>query len=90
MTIAVFRRHPAITRVTLFGSRAKGTHKPNSDVDLAVAGEIDVLQSQEIASELDELPLPYRWDVVPFCSIKDTALRDHIKHVGVSLYSSGE
>lgn len=88
MTIAVFRRHPSITRVTLFGSRAKGTHKPSSDVDLAVAGEIDLLQSEEIASELDELPLPYRWDVVPFSSIKDAALREHIERVGVSLYSA--
>ena len=38
--IAAIRRwaksHPEIQRVYLFGSRAKGTHDPDSDVDLAI------------------------------------------------------
>ncbi|HTG45994.1 MAG TPA: nucleotidyltransferase domain-containing protein, partial [Verrucomicrobiae bacterium] len=38
MLIEVFRRHPEVTRVILFGSRAKGTHRPSSDVDLALTG----------------------------------------------------
>ena len=34
----VFRRYPAIQGVVLFGSRAKGTHSPQSDIDLALIG----------------------------------------------------
>jgi predicted nucleotidyltransferase len=34
---AVFARHPEITQVKVFGSRAKGTQRPESDVDLALA-----------------------------------------------------
>lgn len=52
----VFRRHPEISKAKLFGSRAKGTHKNNSDVDLADWGEVDELRAQAIATELDELP----------------------------------
>jgi len=32
----VFARYPAVTQVLIFGSRAKGTWKPGSDIDLAV------------------------------------------------------
>jgi uncharacterized protein len=59
----VFGRHPEIQTVKLFGSRTKGTHVASSDVDLALWGDIDALRAESIAAELDELPLPYRYDV---------------------------
>jgi uncharacterized protein len=40
---SVFQRHPEITVVKLFGSRAKGTHAPSSDIDLALWGKVDAL-----------------------------------------------
>jgi predicted nucleotidyltransferase len=83
---SVFRRHPEISAVKLFGSRAKGTHMPHSDVDLALWGELDALRVEAIAAELDELPLPYRYDTKLFESIKLDALREHIERVGVLLY----
>lgn len=36
----VFGRHPEVSRAILFGSRAKGTHAPHSDVDLAITGDM--------------------------------------------------
>ena len=54
---SVFRRHPEITEVRLFGSRAKGTHSFRSDIDLAIWGNVGRLQAQAIAAELDDLPL---------------------------------
>jgi len=83
---AVFCRHPEVVAVKLFGSRAKGTHTPRSDVDLALWGEIDEIRAQAIATELDELPLPYQFDVTPFELIKHGALREHIERVGIPLY----
>jgi len=35
----VFEKHPPIDCVKLYGSRAKGTYHPRSDVDLVVLGE---------------------------------------------------
>jgi predicted nucleotidyltransferase len=68
--------------VKLFGSRAKRCHTPASDIDLARRG-VDALQAESIAAELDELPLPYRFDVKAFESIKQHSLRDHIQRRGI-------
>ncbi|CAN5340153.1 nucleotidyltransferase domain-containing protein [soil metagenome] len=87
---SVFERHPEVESATLFGSRAKGTHKPGSDVDLAVHGAVDDLAAEEIAAELDELPLPYRFDVKPLALIELAALREHIERVGIGIYSRAE
>ncbi len=82
----VLRGHPQITEARLFGSRAKGTHSPHSDIDLALWGELDALQTEEIAAQLDELPLPWHFDVLPFAQIQSPPLREHIERVGLSVY----
>jgi predicted nucleotidyltransferase len=86
MLRAVFARHPEITEVKLFGSRAKGTQRPESDLDLALWGDVDALAAEAIAAELDDLPLPYHYDVTPFTSIKLQSLRDHIERVGITIF----
>ena len=82
----VFCRHPEIKTVKLFGSRAKGTNAVNSDIDLALWGDMDAVRAESIAAELDELPLPYRYDVKPFHLIKFIPLREHIERVGITVY----
>lgn len=84
----VFRRHPEVSLVKLFGSRAKGTHRVRSDVDLAVWGTAGALQAEAIAGELDELPLPYQFEVHAFEHISNHALREHIQRVGIPLLSN--
>ena len=83
---AVFRRHPEVTAAKLFGSRAKGTHTSHSDVDLALWGDIDEIRAESIATELDELPLPYKFDVKPYDRLKLHSLREHIQRVGIPVY----
>jgi predicted nucleotidyltransferase len=82
----VFKRFPGITQAKLFGSRAKGTHLPGSDVDLALWGQVDGLSAESIRSELDDLPLPYHYDVLSYQDIKLETLREHIERVGVVVY----
>jgi len=82
---SVLQRHPEVIAAKLFGSRAKGSHSPQSDVDLALWGEIDGIGAEAIATELDELPLPYHFDVKPFALIKLRSLREHIERVGIPL-----
>jgi len=82
----VFDRHPEIKVVKLFGSRAKGTNAPSSDIDLALWGEVDELRAESIAAELDELPTAYKYDVKPFHLIKLNPLREHIERVGITIY----
>jgi len=85
--VSVFKRHPEIKEVRLFGSRAKGTHHRHSDIDLALWGDTDALHAESIAAELDELPLPYRYDVQSFNAITFRPLADHIERRGVLIYS---
>lgn len=86
MVRAVFRDHPEVKSATLFGSRAKGTHHDRSDVDLVVSGEVEPLCAESIAAELDELPLPYRFEVQPLEHIHHRPLLEHIKRVGIIIY----
>jgi len=79
---SVLNQHPEVSQVKLFGSRAKGCHTPASDIDLALWG-VDALQAESIAAELDELPLPYHFDVKAFEFIKQHSLRDHIQRRGI-------
>jgi predicted nucleotidyltransferase len=83
---AVFRRFPAISEVALYGSRPKGTYRPESDIDLALIGVDDDIQAEAVAADLDELPLPSCFDVKAYGGIKYGSLREHIAHVGASLY----
>jgi predicted nucleotidyltransferase len=83
---SVFRRHPEISQVKVFGSRAKGTHQRSSDIDLALWGVLDDFAAQAIALELDELPLPYNYDVKAFAAVTLESLREHIERVGTRIW----
>lgn len=88
MVRAVLRHHPEVKSATLFGSRAKGTHSNRSDVDLVLTGDVEPLRAEAIAAELDELPLPYRFEVQPLEHIHHRPLLEHIQRVGISIYSA--
>ena len=83
---SVLRQHPEVHSATLFGSRAKGSHHERSDVDLALSGELGPLGAEAIAAELEELPLPYRFDVQALEQITFAPLLEHIQRVGVVIY----
>ncbi len=86
----VLARHPEVTGAVVFGSRAKGTAAPASDVDVALEGIDDPLRAAGIAGELEELPLPFAFDVVVLAAIRHLPLREHIARVGVRVYWAGE
>jgi predicted nucleotidyltransferase len=83
---SVLRQQPEIESAILFGSRAKGTHSERSDVDMALTGSLGALGAEAIAAELEELPLPYRFDVHALAAITLTPLLVHIERVGKVIY----
>ena len=88
MVRSEFHLHPEVKTAMLFGSRAKGTHSDRSDVDLVVTGEVEPLRAESIAAELDELPLPYRFEVQPLNHIQYRPLLEHINRVGILIYTA--
>ncbi len=85
---AVLSRHPEVHKALLFGSRAKATAHEGSDIDLCLDGDVSPLLSSRITSELEDLPLPYRFDVVSYRHIEHAPLKDHIRRVGIVLYEA--
>jgi predicted nucleotidyltransferase len=83
----VFSKHPEIERALLYGSRAKGTYKPGSDIDLTLLGE-DLSQAllSQILDEIDDLFLPYMMDLSIFDTLNHEQLQSHIRRVGLVFY----
>lgn len=83
----VFGRYPGVREVRLYGSRARGGGRANSDIDLALFGDLSNLECRRIHSELDELPLPYRFDVTAYNRLTDPAIKSRIDEEGITLYA---
>jgi predicted nucleotidyltransferase len=85
---AVLSRFPEIEKAAIFGSRAKGTFKPGSDVDLAVWGNgINLTMIASVHALLEEEgPLPYFFDVVDYTHLEHTALREQINQTGKVIF----
>lgn len=83
---SVFAQYPEISMIILYGSRAKETHKPGSDIDLTLVSEtLSHHQLLTIENKIDDLLLPYRVDLSLFRSIDNPDLIEHIQRVGVRL-----
>ena len=84
---SVFSNHEEIETVILYGSRAKGCQKPYSDIDITIVSDkINLTSLQKIEIELDDLMLPYKFDVSIYKTIENKELLDHINRVGKIFY----
>ena len=88
---SLFARHKEIEQVILYGSRARGTHKPFSDVDITLLG-IGLTRSHlsRLMADLDESSLPYFFDISLFAKLTNPDLIEQIERTGVVLYQRGE
>jgi len=89
---AVLARHPQVEKAVLYGSRARGSYKNGSDIDLTLYGGADLTLKvlSTILDELDDLLLPYMIDLSIFHDIQDPAVVEHIRRVGVTFYERKE
>ncbi len=85
---AVFSKYKPIEEVLIYGSRAMGNFKPASDIDLTLKGEnIDLSLLAEIEFDLDDLMLPYKFDISIYNSITNPDFLDHINRMGKEFYN---
>lgn len=94
-TLAVIRQIlaacPAVEKAVLYGSRAKGTFRPGSDIDLTLFGDrLDLRMLTDIATRLEESSIPYQVDLSLWKLVDHAALREHIERVGVVFYQQYE
>lgn len=80
----VFTIHPDIQRVVLYGSRAKGNYRHNSDIDLMIAAPaLSWSEFTQIEIEIDDLLLPWKVDLALEHHIENQALLDHVARRGI-------
>ena len=84
---ALFLSHSEIDAVVLYGSRAKGTYRPGSDIYITVkGGQVNNSLVGKLAEEIDDLLLPYSFDVSAWSQIDNPDLLAHIERVGIVIY----
>jgi len=84
----IFSKYEDVRKVLLFGSRAKGSYYPGSDIDMAIVdNNISYQILRKIKSDISDSSLPYNVDLVNFSTLTNPALKEHISRVGKVLYS---
>ena len=84
--VRVFESSHKVQRVLLFGSRSLGRHREGSDIDLALEGDFDFNDILEFRIKLEDLMLPYSFDLVELTESLDPSLREHILRAGVVIF----
>ncbi|MEM1282276.1 MAG: nucleotidyltransferase domain-containing protein [Chlamydiota bacterium] len=85
--VDIIEEYPQIKKARMFGSRALETHKPGSDVDIALVGDdLDRLIGTVSARLNEESPLPYYFDVVDYCTLTNQNFINHIDRAGQQFY----
>jgi len=83
----IFSDQPAIEKAILYGSRAKGTHRPYSDVDITLTGQnVNLGVLNKVSHQIDELDLPWMFDISLMSKISNPDLLDHINRAGLEIY----
>lgn len=84
----VFRKYPEVSHVKIYGSRARGDYRAGSDIDLALfCGPEKKDVSSLISWDLEELPLPYLFDVADYSRLAAGPLKKEIDSAGRTLYA---
>ncbi|HIZ24928.1 MAG TPA: nucleotidyltransferase domain-containing protein [Candidatus Gallimonas intestinigallinarum] len=82
-----FRRYPAIERAVLFGSRARGDHREQSDYDVAIYGALPT--SDKTALRIfcaEDLPTLHKVDLIFMSEQDGTPIAESIQREGIIFY----
>ena len=86
----IFKQAGCVQKAVLFGSRAMGLHRHNSDVDIAIYGDgITLRDILRINAKIEETTMPYMFDFVLGDNANE-ALAEHIKTYGKIIYEIGK
>ena len=86
---SIFRKYPGIRQVVLYGSRAKGEYRNDSDIDLSLKTDSSFTHKDllDITGDFDDSDMPYFVDILIYENLSNPSLKEHIDRVGKVLYS---
>jgi len=83
----VFEANPKVDKALIFGSRAKGNYRRDSDIDIAIKGAAitldDILKMQV---QFEEKGVKFKIDLLYYNGIKEKTVIEHIDRVGIDIY----
>ena len=81
--VRILAENPRVERVVLFGSRARGDYRPESDIDLALfGGKLTTRDLADLQARLEETVIPQRVDLLLASMMEDPELRLQIEREG--------
>ena len=79
----VLKEHPNVEKAMMYGSRAMGNYRYNSDIDLTLARKnLCLTELFQIENKLDDLLLPYQIDLSIVYQIEHPELIKQIEEFG--------
>ena len=85
--LSIFESNSKIESAILFGSRVLGKYKNGSDIDIVIQGNYSHKDWLDLMIEIDELDLPYMFDIIKYDKIDNPNLISHIQRVGKFLHN---
>jgi len=83
----VFEVNAKVDKALIFGSRAKGNYRSDSDIDIAIKGaDITLDDILKMQVEFEEKGIKYKIDLVDYHTVKEEALIEHVDRVGIEMY----
>lgn len=80
---------PEVDEAIIYGSRARGTNRIASDIDLTLKGKaLTYMQLALLDARIDDLYLPYFVDLSLFSMLKNPDLLESINREGKVLYKN--
>lgn len=80
----IVKKYPN-NRFVVFGSRARGDFKYNSDIDIAILGDYDAKTEFSIRNDFDLIDTYYTFDIVFYENINEEKFKESIDKEGVEL-----
>ena len=80
------KNYPSIEKVVLFGSRARGDHRYNSDIDLCVFAP-DTFRDDFLtfSGDIEEIHTYYSFDVLFWYYLSNDVLKQEILEEGIEI-----
>ena len=80
----LFNELDTLKKVYIFGSRARGDYKIESDIDLAIESETDI--KLRLLNKLNDVRCILKFDVVDMNNLKNEKLLSNIRKDGILIY----
>ena len=77
---------PAVESVSVFGSRATGSYKSYSDIDLVLYGDLGEETIDRLWTCFHESSLPYKVDITAYNLVRHPPLKEHIDRFAKPLF----